>query len=199
MIPFNKKWSINEFINELKKSKQQIVQIAVYDKDGDNITYDIDDDKIIATCNNCYRHVTSNLDTPLVIIESPTFYIHRFEIGHRFLSVIETQGFVIQILPHWLVMDYCKEGYCGDFKKGYCGDSLANFEDYPDKYHYLIEGAVEKRKKLSLIISERFKNISDKNINIYFDFERINSLREGCCPVIVDWNGQKGLKGYLIG
>lgn len=37
MNPFNKKWSINEFINELKKSKQQIVQIAVYDKDGDNI------------------------------------------------------------------------------------------------------------------------------------------------------------------
>lgn len=131
-----------------------------------------------------------------LVIMSPTNVIYEFQCGGSFCLQRSVEGFLINIPNLWNVIDDCEEGWCGLEE---CGYSSPQDDD-------LIRSTVLSRYDLAFILHERFKKISreyenkDKLIDsMNFDFDRVNELREGWWPVLVNWNGSYELKGYLTG
>lgn len=151
----------------------------------------------------CYNSLTKHINIrfscsrieqyneTLVVIESPTNCIYEFQVGGELCLERKIEGFTIGVNPKWKVIDDCREGFCG------CNVDECGFSSPEDDE--IIKDTKEYRKKFSKIVAEKLNNVVDEKIKIIFDSNRADEIRESWWPVIVDWNGQKSLKGYLTG
>lgn len=124
-----------------------------------------------------------------LIIHSPTnIWIESQVAGHA-CHCPSIEGFVIDCPKYWVGIDDCEMGchLINDLNPA-LQSKVANAIQEDFKY---IQSKLTPEVLATLSVNE--------NMTLNFDFDRINELEEAWWPVLVDWNGQKGLKGYLTG
>ena len=142
-----------------------------------------------------YKKIMDDSDFPpysdfcQLIICAPTNIWIDCQVGGHACRHPCVEGFVIDCPKYWVGIDDCKMG-CYFINDEYKDLQLKVSNNIQKDFEYV------QSKLTPEILSTLSPN---ENMKLNFDYERLDELQEAWWPVLVDWNGQNGLKGYLTG